>query len=383
MWYAAASSASGHGLAGRRDPLVQPEQPEPALPRQPALAPPLVQPAGEGEPVAGAAPGHRPLERGADLVGERIDRVHRQRRRPAVGSVLDPVRPRAGTRPRGGRAPPRLRPRRPGAGPRTPGSGRASGRPCRRRSARPTPATCPPVPTAAASGSVPGQPLDRGQVDPAGEDRQPAQQPRPPRRPASGTTRTPSPGWWRAGRPRTRRRLADVGQPDVERVDRDVAAGRRVRWRTACAAGPRRAPARAAGRRGGARPGRAGRAHSGATGGHHGSPRCARAAASTASLGVPSRTRRERQRRDPPDHLAGQVQRFAAGRQHPGAPSRCASTRLTSIAVAPGWASQVSSTQQAAPVGGELAQRVDDRATRLRAQAQRRRDRDGDQARDR
>ena len=44
-------------LAGRGDALVEPEHPEPTLASQPALAPPLVEPAGQGEPVASAAPG--------------------------------------------------------------------------------------------------------------------------------------------------------------------------------------------------------------------------------------------------------------------------------------------------------------------------------------
>ena len=81
-----------HRRAVRPAALVQPGQPAPPLPCQPALAPPLVERAREEQPGAGAAAAGRPAQGGAQLVGDRVEGVEGQRHRVPVGIELRPAR---------------------------------------------------------------------------------------------------------------------------------------------------------------------------------------------------------------------------------------------------------------------------------------------------
>ena len=177
-WYAAGQLGVGHHLAGLGQPRVEPEQPEPALPGQAALAPPLVEPAGDAQAGSGAAAGadQRSAARSSSASGssEYSDRV--------TGWPSGPCSARSQRADRPGDVPV--------AGGRfLAGFGQPPGR------VRPDRVEHP-VGSAAVRARalrldqrlvdqhgervqrvVVEQPLHRGQVDRAGEDRQPAQQP--------------------------------------------------------------------------------------------------------------------------------------------------------------------------------------------------------------
>ena len=121
-----------HLLGRGREPLVRPEEPQPTLPGQPTLAPPLVEPPASASASRALPSGDRPAQR--------------RRTSSASGSIayidsgaVPAVRRRCSrwiSRPGPGDVPGVRRlilaVARPGVGPRTPGSGRASGSACRR-----------------------------------------------------------------------------------------------------------------------------------------------------------------------------------------------------------------------------------------------------------